>query len=330
MTTVLITGGTGFIGSRLALSSRAAGDAVRVLAPCRTAAEQRRAAELRQAGIEVAEGSVTDRAAVREAMTGVDLVHHLAAAQHEANVPDQYYYDINLEGTRNVLAAAAAAGVARVIHGSTIGVYGTGRSGPVTDDSPLEPDNIYGITKLAGERAAREFMPRLPVVIVRISETYGPSDGRLLKLFRGMGRGRFAMIGVGDNWHHPIYVDDLVDGLRRAAVAPGSPGRVMVLAGPDAVTTREMVGAISAAVGRPSPRFRMPLAPLMLTASLLERTLRPLGIQPPLHRRRMNFFVKSFRFTCEVAREAIDFRPRVPFAVGAMRTAAWYREHELL
>jgi nucleoside-diphosphate-sugar epimerase len=274
--------------------------------------------------------SVTDSVAVGAAMGGVDIVYHLAAAQHEANVPDQYYYDINVEGTRNVLTAAVAARVQRVVHGSTIGVYGAACRGPITDDSPLEPDNIYGVTKLEGERVVEQFARRVPVTIVRISETYGPSDWRLLKLFKGMARGRFAMVGAGRNLHHPIYVDDLVEGLRRAAAAPAAPGRVMVLAGPDALSTRDMVVAISAAVGRPAPRLRVPITPLLVVARLLERTLRPLGVQPPLHPRRMNFFVKSFSFSCNAARESIDFNPKTTFAEGAALVAAWYRQQGLI
>lgn len=330
MTLVLITGGTGFIGCRLALRCRVAGETVRVLAPCRTPPEERRARELADAGVDVVPGSVTDPSVVQAACNGVSVVYHLAAAQHEANVPDRYFHDVNVEGTRQILAAAAQAGVHRVVHGSTIGVYGTGRNGPVTDDSPLEPDNIYGVTKLLGERLAQEFARALPVVIVRITETYGPSDWRLLKLFRGIARGRFVMIGPGRNLHHPIYVDDLVDALRRAATAPAAPGRVLVLAGPDVLTTHEMVGAICGAVGAALPRFRVPLRPLQVAAAVLETTLGPLGIQPPLHRRRMNFFVKSFRFSCAVARQVIDFNPEISFAAGAVRTAAWYREQGLL
>jgi dihydroflavonol-4-reductase len=330
MSRVLVTGGTGFIGSRLALRCRADGNDVRVLSPCRTPGEEARARELRAAGVELVDASVTDAGAVHLACAGVDTLYHLAAAQHEANVPDQYFYDVNVEGTRTVLRAAADAGITRVVHGSTIGVYGVGRGGPVTDDTPLEPDNIYGITKLAGERLAIEMADRLPVAIVRISETYGPGDGRLLKLFRGIAAGRFVMIGPGTNLHHPVYVDDLVDGLRQAAAMPAAAGRVMVCAGPDVVTTDEMVAAIAAAVGLHPPRLRVPLAPLLAVAMVLESTLGRLGVQPPLHRRRMNFFIKSFRFTGDTARELIGYAPRVPFAEGAARTAAWYRERGLL
>jgi len=330
MSRILVTGGTGFIGSRLALRCRADGEEVHVLSPSGTPGEQARARELRAAGVTIVDASVTDAQAVRQACAEVDTLYHLAAAQHEANVPDRYFHDVNVEGTRTVLRAAADAAIPRIVHGSTIGVYGTGSGSPVTDDSPLEPDNIYGVTKLAGERVAQELAGSIPVVIVRISETYGPSDGRLLKLFRGIAAGRFVMIGPGTNLHHPVYVDDLVDGLRQAAATPSAAGRPMVCAGPDTITTDEMVAAIAAAVGRRPPRVRIPLAPLLAAAAVLETTLGPLGVQPPLHRRRMNFFVKSFRFTSATARELIGYRPKVSFAEGADRTAAWYREQGLL
>jgi nucleoside-diphosphate-sugar epimerase len=326
MTTILITGGTGFIGSRLALRCLEAAEDVRVLAKRNTPAERRNARELEAGGVCVVDGSVGDPAAVREACAGVDVVYHLAAAQHEANVADSYFYEVNVEGTRKVVQAAGDCGVKRFVHGSTIGVYGIGRDGPVTDDSPLEPDNIYGVTKLEGERVVRGFFDTLPIAIARISETYGPGDRRLLKLFRGIARGRFFMIGPGRNLHHPVCIDDLLDGLRRAAVCEGAVGKTFVLAGPEPVTTNDMVAGISKALGARPPRLRVPLWPLMAAAVVLEGVLRPIGVQPPLHRRRMNFFVKSFRFSGRVAREAIGYQPKVGFEEGAARTAAWYRE----
>ncbi len=330
MTRVLITGGTGFIGSRLALKCAAEGETVRVLGQRNTPVEGQNQSELESKGIEIVEASVTDRNELQRACTDVDIVYHLAAAQHEANVPDSHYYDVNVEGTRNTLDAAVEADVGRFVHGSTIGVYGIVRDGPVGDDSPLQPDNIYGVTKLAGEEVVQTYLDKLAICIVRISETYGPGDRRLLKLFKGIDRGRFVKVGPGRNLHHPVYVDDLVEGLRLAAVREGGVGRTFVLAGPRAVTTDEMIATISKALERETPRLRVPLWPLVAAAVVLEETLGPLGIQPPLHRRRMNFFVKSFCFDGRAANEAIGYRASVDFPEGVARTAAWYRAENLL
>ena len=81
-------------------------------------------------------------------------------------------------GFINMLEAAVEAGVHRFVHGSIIRVYGISNNGSVRDDSPLQPDNIYGITKLEGEKVVRKFFDKLPLAIVRISETYGPRTSR--------------------------------------------------------------------------------------------------------------------------------------------------------
>jgi nucleoside-diphosphate-sugar epimerase len=219
--------------------------------------------------------------------------------------------------------------VRRVVHGSTIGVYGS-IEGEIDENSPCQPDNIYGITKLEGEKVALSFADRIPVVVIRIPEVYGPGDRRLLKLFRAIKRGRFPMIGAGRNWHHPIYVDDLVEGLLVAATHPGAPGQVFLLAGKEAVTTNDMVQAVADAVGVPGPSLRIPLGPLLLIATALETVLRPLGIQPPLHRRRMDFFRKSFTLRATRAADRLGFVPRTSFRGGAQATAQWYRAQNLL
>ena len=330
MPTVLITGGTGFIGSRLALSCAGRGENVRVFAQRNTPAERQNCQQLEQHGITIVEGSVTDAGAVARACDGVDVIYHLAAAQHEANVPDKHYYDVNVEGTRNMLNAAVEKGVRRFVHGSTIGVYGISNNGPVQDDSPLQPDNIYGITKLEGEKVVREFFDKLPIAIVRISETYGPGDRRLLKLFNGIQKGRFFHIGDGRNLHHVVYIDDLLEGLRLAATEQAAVGNTFVLAGPKAITTEEMIRCICQAANVRIPRLRVPLAPLMATAALMEGVMRPLGIQPPLHRRRMNFFVKSFQFSCDNARRLLGYEPSVGVEDGIRRTYEWYQQMNLL
>lgn len=328
--TTLITGGTGFIGSRLALDCAARGEDVKILAKINNDNEQSGYDELRKAGVQLISGDVCKAATAASAMKEVKILYHLAAAQHEANVDDDYFRRINVEGTRTILDAAVEEGVDRVVHGSTIGVYGMADEGPVHDRTPLFPDNIYGETKLEGEHLARSYADRLNIAIVRISETFGPGDYRLLKLFKGIKSKKFFMVGKGDNLHHPVYIDDLIDGLRRAAIAKEAIGETIVVAGPRAVTTKEMVDGISQALDTAGPKITMPLPALMGAAMVIETVCKPVGIQPPLHRRRMNFFVKSFRFSGDEARQKLGFEPKITFAEGARRTAKWYQDSGLL
>lgn len=323
---VLITGGTGFIGSTLALRCLERGYSVKVLAQQNTAAETENRALIESRGAEVTLGSLTNWEHVFESLQGIDVVFHLAAVQHEANVPDQRFWDVNVTGTKNVLEASLNAGVKRFLHGSTIGVYGSTRDEPIGEDSPLTPDNIYGITKLEGERLALAFSETLPVVIIRISEAYGPGDRRLLKLFNAIKHNGFLTIGSGRNTHHPIYIDDLTDGLLLAATAEQALGRIFVLAGPEPITTNEMVQVIARELGRRIPKLHAPLSIFVILAIMLETVLRPLGIQPPLHRRRIDFFRKSFAFSKQEAIKHLGFAPKCRFAHGVRETLRWYTE----
>jgi nucleoside-diphosphate-sugar epimerase len=326
---VLITGATGFIGSRLCLHCLEAGMQVRALGRLNNPAEEENSRELTERGGDLHDVSVLDPAALEAVMAGVDVVIHLAAAQHEANVPDEYFRSINVDGTRNIFEAAEAAGVGRVVHGSTIGVYGWSADSIVRDDSPLEPGNIYGVTKLEAEKVVRSFEGRVPWSIARISEAYGPGDRRLLKLFKGAERGISIQIGDGQNLHHLVYVDDLVTGLLQAGRDDRALGKTFVLAGPHAVTSRDMLEAVARALGVAVRTLRVPMAPLMLTAAALEGTLGRVGIQPPLHRRRMDFFRKSFEFSLEEA-ASFGYKPRVGLDPGMRATAAWYVERGLV
>lgn len=322
---VLITGGTGFIGSRLALHLAERGDGVTVLAQANTPAEVENADLLTRHGCEIVLGSVVDAPTVQKAVAGAEVVYHLAAAQHESNVDDQHFRDVNVTGTGNVLEAAAKAGVRRFVHGSTIGVYRATGGSTVHEDTVTEPDNIYGVTKLEAERLVAGHADGLAAVIVRISETYGPGDRRLLKLFRAVARRRFFHVGRGDNLHHLLYIDDLVQALRVAARGEDAIGRTVVVPGYEAVTTREMVAAVARSMDAPVPRLRVPLLPLWLAAAAMELTMPPLGMSPPLHRRRMHFFIKSFRFDGAKARSLLGYEPKVGVAEGMRRTAEWYR-----
>jgi nucleoside-diphosphate-sugar epimerase len=322
---VLITGGTGFIGSRLGLRCLADGHSVRILGQENTPAESVNRKFVEDRGGRVILESVTNAHGLSELFQGVDVVFHLAAVQHEMNVPDRKFWDVNVTGTKNILEASIRAGVKRFVHGSTIGVYGS-IEGVVDEQTPCMPDNIYGVTKFEGEKLALSFCDRIPVVVIRIPEVYGPGDRRLLKLFKAIRRKAFVVIGRGENLHHLIYIDDLVEGLLQSAVHPAAANKLFLLAGAEPVTTNQMVAAISRHFGTSPPRFHAPMFPFLVAAIVLEKTLRPLGIQPPLHRRRLDFFKKSFTLSSRLAQQTFGFSPKADFPQGALKTANWYEE----
>lgn len=327
---IFLTGGSGFIGCRLAQQAVAKGYPITVTAAVNNPAEQRRVDALLRAGIPVVLAPITDDAALKMALRDHEAVIHLAAAQHEAKAPEGHFRRVNVDGTRTLMELAANLRVRRFVYGSTIGVYGAARETVLDESSALAPDNVYGLTKAEAENVVRRFAGRMEACIARISETYGPHDLRLLKLFRAIDHGRYVTLGSGNNTHQVIYVDDLVDALLAAAVEPRAAGETFILAGSESLTTSAMATAIAAALGRSGSMRRLPLWPFEIAASMMETTMSPLGLQPPVHQRRLDFFRKSFCFSTAKAQELLGFRAATNFAVGARRTADWYRENGLL
>lgn len=327
---VLVTGATGFIGSRLAVGAREAGHEVVATGALNNPVEKERAESLVKKGVRLEAGSLLDSDFQARLVTGCDAIIHLAAAQHEANVPDEHFRKVNVEATQGLLEAAVAARVSRFVYGSTIGIYGSASEVELDEESPPRPENIYGHTKLAAEQVVSSFASRIGTTIIRISETYGPGDFRLLKLFKAINKGRFMLIGPCENQRQVIHVDDLCRGLLLGATHPAALGETFVLAGQEVMTTRDMVQGIAEALVKPPPRLRVPLWPFILAAIVLETTLKPLGIQPPLHRRRLDFFRKSFLFSNRKAERVLGFVPAIGFAEGARDTAQWYAAKGLI
>lgn len=323
---VLVTGATGFTGGSLARELARRGHPVRALVRPGSNVEG-----LADSGIELFEGQLVNAHDVRRASEGVRITYHIAAAYREAKHPDSYYFDVNVGGTQNVLEAARAEGVGRVVHCSTAGVHGEVSTIPADEDAPVNPGDVYQDSKLAGERLATEaFSNGLPGVVFRPVGIYGPGDTRFLKLFRTIASGAFRMFGSGEVLYHLTYIDDLVEGIILCGESEAALGQVFLLAGPRYTSLRELVTLISGALGRKPPRGHLPLWPLLTAATAVEFVCRPLGIDPPLHRRRTDFFTKDRAFTSEKARRMIGYNPTVELEEGLRRTAEWYREVGLL
>ncbi len=319
---VLVTGATGFTGGHLARALVAAGDEVRALA-------RGAAPDLTAAGVEVVAGDVRDAGAVRRAATRVDVVYHIAAIYRQAGLRDEEYRAVNALAVRTVVEAAASAGARRVVHCSTVGVHGDIDHPPAGEDAPLKPGDIYQVTKLEGERLAREAGNEtgVDVVIARPTGIYGPGDRRLLKLFRGVARRRFPILGSGRIFYHLTYIDDLVAGFRLCGTVPAAAGRTYILAGPEVTTLNELVAIVAEAAQVAPPRVHLPVWPFWMAGAACEAICAPFGIEPPIYRRRVDFFTKSRAFDISRARAELGYAPQVSLRDGITRTLAWYRAH---
>ena len=320
----LVTGATGFTGGHLAHALRRQGRDVRAIV--RT--EDARSAALAAAGIEVCHGDLRDAASLRRALGGIDIVYNIGANYRQASAGRDDYYAVNAAAVATLVELAAATGVRRVVHCSTVGVHGDVEHPPANEDAPLRPGDEYQRSKLEGERLGREAAARYDVelVIARPSGIYGPGDRRLLKLFRGVSRRTFVTLGAGDIFYHLTYVDDLVEGFRLCGEVSGAAGRTYILAGGDVTPLNELVRRIAAAAGVRPPSLRAPVWPFWVAGALCEAVCVPLRIEPPIYRRRVDFFTKSRAFDIARARRELGYSPQVGLDEGIRLTLAWYRE----
>lgn len=326
---VLVTGATGFTGGHLAIALRRRGHTVRALVRPRSLAK---AGALEREGISISPGDLLDAASLHRATENIEIVYHIAATYREAGQPASAYIAINIDGTRHVLEAARAAGARRVVHCSTAGVHGHVERPPANEDAPLAPGDQYQRTKLEAEQLAKEFGRdhTLDVVVARPVGIYGPGDTRFLKMFRGIARGYFPMLGPGTVFYHVTHVDDVVEGLRRCGETDAAAGRTYLLAGPRYTTLAELVATIARELNVKPPRVHLPIWPVWLAGALCEAVCVPLRLEPPLYRRRVDFYRKSRAFDTTRARHELGWIPAVDLEIGIRRTIAWYREQGLL
>ena len=288
---------------------------------------------LRAEGIEFLPGDIRNPSDVNRAVSGCAVVYHLAAQYRLEGVPLQEFRDTNTGGTRHILDACRNRSVDRLVHVSTVGVYGDLVELPAAEGHRTAPNDHYQKTKHEAESAVAAAMRgdlAGRVVILRPTGVYGPGDRRFLKIFRGIGSGYFVFPGRGALPYHPTYLDDALDGLILAATHPNAPGNIYNIAGASYLPLVDYVRTIARVLAVAEPKIHVPLWPLKVAAHLLEKTCRPLGIEPPLFPRRLAFFHSARAFSIEKARREIGFAPKIDLEEGLRRTAAWYRDQGLL
>lgn len=326
VSTVLVTGGNGFVGRHLVPALQDRGWTVRVLA---LPGEDTR--WLQDHGIGVYEGDVRHPETLGAPTRGAYAVLHLAAMM-DVWRPIEDYRAVNVTGTENVCRAALTAGARRLVHMSSSSVYGMGLGRPADESFPLAPfPDPYPVTKAAGDIAVQHMIAEdnLPAVIVRPDQIFGPGDhlhfGKMADRLRA---GKGIIVGPGDNAMPFVYVTDVVQGLLLALEHPNAVGQAFNITNDSRLTQQQLLMAIARETGGSPPRIHVPYRALYAAGYLAERVaaLSPSLRRPPITRLGVSFFGTDNRYAIGKARRDLGFQPLVDLREGVRLAASWYRE----
>jgi nucleoside-diphosphate-sugar epimerase len=321
----VVTGATGQLGSHIAEQLRAADERVRALV--RSPAN---AGLLRSLGVEVVEGDLRDPGAVRRALAGANIVYHCAARVSDWG-PWSIYEEEAVASTRNLVEACVGENVGRLLHVSTISVYGHPRLAPgtqITEETPLGEKfwlwDYYPRSKLMAEKLAWEF-PN--VTVVRPSWIYGPRDRITLpRIIPALQQGRVRIIGTGANLLNIIYVSDVAAGAILAANDPKAQGQAFNLCSEGEVTQKDMINAMTDALGLARITRHVPYFLAMRSALVAESLARLCRFKdPPRITRRAIFLIgRPTYYSIAKARSQLGWVPRVRIQEGVRRSMEWY------
>jgi len=324
----LVTGAAGFIGGHLVEMLVARGDDVRALV--------RRGEDTNHLkmldSIEIMEGDLTDPRSLERAVQGVQRVYNVAAKTGPWGL-EAAYRAVNVEGLADLIRAAMSAGVQRIVHTSSITVYGHRLDGIVTEDHPYHvEDNPYSRTKVAGEKLICDLVRRngAPVVVVRPGWVYGPRDAAsFARVLQFVESGRAFVIGAGNNIVPVVYVLDVAQGLIRAGDAGDEVvGRGYNIVDDRWITQAEYLDTIADTLQVPRVSRRLPRSALYIAGRMAEVIWRAAGRRssapPPLTTYGVALLGGHQQFSADRARRELGYSPEFDVCHGVAAGVGWY------
>ena len=326
MATMLITGGTGFVGSHVAEEAVRRGDSVRCLV--RPGSDT---AFLQTLGVQLVSGDLTSAEAVQRALDGVDVVVHAAAKVGDWGHVDEFRR-VNVEGLRHLLDAAAGRPIRRIVHVSSLGVYEARHHFGTTEAEPLPAEHIDGYTqsKVEAETLAleRHRNAGLPIAIVRPGFIYGSRDRSVLpRIAERLKKGSIILIARGQYALNTTYVGNLVDAIFLAAEKPEAIGEVFNITDGEFVSKRRFFETIADGLKLPRPKRNIPLFLGKFLAKWRENVFRKKNkpFPPLITQASLKFAGLNLDFSIAKARTMLGYEPRTPFREGMKSALDWYR-----
>lgn len=312
--TVLVTGGTGFVGSHLVETLLRRGQDVTCLVR-----DPRRLRWLEGLKVRLITGDCSDPASLAETVRNAAVVYHVAGLTKSYRPKD--YYAVNQTGTRNLLEACEqhAPGLKKFVLVSSLAAAGPSPgNGPVSD---------YGRSKLLAEQETLRFRERFPVVIVRPSAVYGPRDTDVFELFQWASRGLIIDLRGGERFLSWCHVEDLAEALILAGERPVASGSIYCIAEDRIYSTTEFHRALLRAGGVRARVAKVPIWVGYVIGALSEAAGFLRGKATIMSRQKIREAVQR-SWTCDLgaSRSDLGFTARIPLEQGLERTWKWYRD----
>ena len=325
---VLVTGANGFIGSNLCEALTQSGLSVTGLV--------RNSSNLRflvnKAHIKIEKGDITVRESLTTVMQNKSMVFHVAGLASDWG-PWDIFREVNVEGVRNVMDCALQAGVRRVVHISSVSVYGFPGGTDIDEQSPLvaRPNDMYITSKTEGEKLALNYnSSEMAVTAIRPAGVYGPNDRTTtLQLVPAILRRKFGYVNSGKHIMAPVYIDNLVQMIKLVAKSDRTPGQVYNAADDGRTTWKEYVEWLCEDLGCKKPRLSIPNWIAWPLALILERTAKLFNKKesPMINTYRIRAVMQDNHYSIQKAKRELGYRPKVSTREGIKRTIRWYIDY---
>lgn len=336
---ILVTGGTGFIGSHLVERLSSDGHTARVLVlkkDPQVDAHPERAQEifnmLRKNDVELCYGNLLDPRSLEVALRDIDVVFHLAAIARPMAIPRQEYFDVNEIGTKNLLEACSKIKLKKIICMSSVSAVGPSRDGnPVNENTSPNPVDVYGESKLAAEKVINEYIKKgLPIVILRPPMVYGPRDYEMLRLFKAVKKRFFPIKGSSTPNLEFSFVGNIVEGCIRAWKR-GTVGEIYHLNDGQHYTISQIISAIEKAENTKVRNIKFPDWSFKVAGFFMELLGKVFNFRPPFNRETIVWMSEKYWYSdTRKAVKYLGFKNFISLEDGTKKTVEWYNKHRLL